>query len=464
MDKPVTMDTIAALCKRRGFVFPGSDIYGGLANTWDFGPLGAEIVNNIKREWWRFFVQQRRDMVGLNGGILMNERVWQASGHVANFADPLVDCRNCKNRYRADHLIEAKAGRSVEGAAPEELSRLVEELAIACPNCGQRAWTPARQFNLMFETRIGPVAEGGAHVFLRPETAQAIFVQYKNLLQTSRVKIPFGVAQIGKVFRNEITPGNFIFRLIEFEQMEIEYFIRPEEWEARFEEWLQAQYDWLARIGIAGAKLRLAEHPKEKLSHYSKRTVDIEYRFPMGWGELYGLAYRTDYDLSNHQAASGEDLTYFDQERNERFLPHVIEPTFGVDRTFLVALLHAYDEEETQDINGKPYTRVVLRLHPRLAPYKAAILPLMRKPELTPTADEIARDLSEVMMVDYDETGGIGRRYRRQDEIGTPFCITVDYESLDDKAVTVRERDTMTQERVPIAELRRRLWERVHSS
>jgi glycyl-tRNA synthetase len=462
MKKPVSMETIAALCKRRGFVFPGSDIYGGLANTWDFGPLGAELRNNIKQEWWRYFVHRRRDMVGLDGGILMHARVWEASGHVANFTDPLIDCRTCKNRYRADHLIESKAGRSVEGASPEELTRLVAELAIACPNCGQRAWTAARQFNLMFQTHIGPVAEGGQLVYLRPETAQAIFVQYKNILQTGRVKLPFGVGQIGKAFRNEITPGNFIFRLLEFEQMEIEYFIRPEEWEARFEEWLAAQYGWLASIGIAGDKLRLAEHPKEKLSHYSKRTVDIEYQFPFGWGELYGLAYRTDFDLKQHQAYSGEDLTYFDQERGERFLPHVIEPTFGVDRTFLVALLHAYDEEETHDINGKPYTRVVLRLHPRLAPYKAAVLPLMKKPELTPVADAIAGELAEHFAVEYDETGGIGRRYRRQDEIGTPFCITVDYETLDDQAVTVRDRDTMAQERVPIKELRPYLWERIY--
>ncbi|MCC6628645.1 MAG: glycine--tRNA ligase [Chloroflexi bacterium] len=461
MDKPVRMDTIAALCKRRGFVFPGSDIYGGLANTWDYGPLGAELINNIKREWWRFFVQRRRDMVGLNGGILMQSRVWEASGHVANFTDPLVDCRSCKNRFRADHLVESKAGHSVEGASVEDLSRLIEEMNIACPTCGQRAWTPARRFNLMFETRIGPVADGGTHVFLRPETAQAIFVQYRNILQTGRVKLPFGVAQIGKAFRNEITPGNFIFRLIEFEQMEIEYFIRPEDWEASFEAWLQAQYDWLASIGIAGDKLRLAEHPPEKLSHYSKRTADIEYRFPFGWSELYGLAYRTDFDLRQHQQHSGEDLSYFEQETGQRFIPHVIEPTFGVDRTFLVALLHAYDEEETQDVNGKPYTRVVLRLHPRLAPFTAAVLPLMRKPELTPLAEQIATDLARHFRIEYDETGGIGRRYRRQDEIGTPFCLTVDYESLDDAAVTVRERDTMVQERVPIADLSHWLWSKL---
>ena len=316
----------------------------------------------------------------------------------------------------------------------------------------------------MFETQIGPVAEGGTQVYLRPETAQAIFVQYKNIVQTGRVKLPFGVAQIGKAFRNEITPGNFIFRLIEFEQMEIEYFIRPEHWEGSFEMWLEAQYAWLASVGIAGEKLRSAEHPQEKLSHYSKRTVDIEYQFPFGWSELYGLAYRTDFDLSQHQAHSGEDLSYFDQETSQRFLPHVIEPTFGVDRTFLVALLHAYDEEATQDINGKAYTRVVLRLHPRLAPFKAAILPLMKKPELTPLAESISKELSALFMVEYDETGGIGKRYRRQDEIGTPFCITVDYESLDDGAVTVRHRDTMTQERVPIADLSHWLFPRVYGS
>jgi glycyl-tRNA synthetase len=462
MQKPVTMETLVALCKRRGFVFPGSDIYGGLANTWDFGPLGAELRANIKREWWRFFVQRRRDMVGLDGGILMHSRVWEASGHVANFTDPLIDCKNCKSRYRADHLIEQKTGRQVEGATPEELTRLVGEAGIACPHCGQRAWTDARRFNMMFTTHIGPVADSGNLVYLRPETAQAIFVQYKNILQTQRVKLPFGVAQIGKAFRNEITPGNFIFRLLEFEQMEIEYFIRPEEWEARFEEWLAAQQAWLAHIGIGPEKLRLAEHPREKLSHYSRRTVDIEYRFPFGWGELYGLAYRTDFDLAQHQQHSGEDLTYFEQESGARFLPHVIEPTFGVDRTLLIALLDAYDEEETQDVNGKPYTRVVLRLHPRLAPVKAAVLPLMKKPELVAVADEIAADLSGSLAVEYDETGNIGRRYRRQDEIGTPFCVTIDHDTLTDRAVTVRDRDSMAQERVPIADLHHWLWARVH--
>lgn len=462
MNKPVTMETVVALCKRRGFVFPGSDIYGGLANTWDYGPLGAELIANIKREWWRFFVQKRRDMVGLNGTILMNSRVWEASGHVANFTDPMIDCRQCKSRFRADHLIEQKTGRSVEGVDDALLTSLIEEAGIACPTCGQRAWTSARKFNMMFTTHIGPVADTSSLVYLRPETAQAIFVQYKNILQTSRVKLPFGVAQIGKAFRNEITPGNFIFRLLEFEQMEIEYFIRPEEWQQRFEEWLQAQWDWLASIGVSGDKLRLAEHPAEKLAHYSRRTVDIEYRFPFGWNELYGLAYRTDFDLRQHQQQSGEDLNYFDQETGERFLPHVIEPTFGVDRTFLVTLLHAYDEEETQDVNGKPYTRVVLRLHPRLAPIKAAILPLMKKPELTAVADTLARELAEVMPIEYDESGNIGRRYRRQDEIGTPFCITIDYDTLTDQAVTIRERDSMAQERVPISALRGRLWDRVN--
>ena len=458
------MDTIGALAKRRGFVYQGSDIYGGLANTWDFGPLGVELRNNIKREWWRMFVQQRRDMVGLDGGILMNARVWQASGHVENFTDPLIDCRSCRNRFRADHLIETKSGASVEGATPEELTRVIEELGVNCPVCGKRDWTVARRFNLMFQTHIGPVAEEGTRVYLRPETAQAIFVQYKNILQTMRVKLPFGVAQIGKAFRNEITPGNFIFRLLEFEQMEIEYFIRPEGWETCFEEWLAAQQQWLAGIGIKSENLRLAEHPKEKLSHYSKRTVDIEYRFPFGWGELYGLAYRTDFDLSQHQTHSGEDLTYFDQETGERFLPHVIEPTFGVDRTLLVALLDAYDEEETRDINGKPYTRVVLRLHPRLAPYKAAVLPLMKKPELTVVADDVARDLAALLPIEHDVTGGIGKRYRRQDEIGTPFCVTIDYDTLEDRTVTVRERDSMAQERVPVEGLAERLWTRIARS
>ncbi len=453
-----TMEKIVALAKRRGFVFPGSDIYGGLANTWDYGPLGVELKNNIKQLWWRTFVQRRRDMVGLDAGILMHPRVWEASGHVANFNDPLVDCKTCKARFRADHLVEEKLGRDdAEALTPDELSRLIREATLPCPNCGNRALTDARQFNMMFSTTIGPVSETGTQVYLRPETAQGIFVQYKNIMQTSRVKLPFGVGQIGKAFRNEITPGNFIFRVLELEQMEIEYFIREAEWQQRFDDWVEAMREWIDAIGLDPAHVRLREHSANELSHYSKRTVDYEYDFPgsMGWKELYGLAYRTDFDLSRHQETSGVDLTYFDQESRERFLPHVIEPTFGVERTFLTVLLDAYDEETTTDVNGKPDTRTVLRLDPKLAPMKAAFLPLAKKPELTGVAWELFQRVQDELkvLVDYDETANIGKRYRRQDEIGTPYCVTIDFDTLEDQAVTIRDRDSMEQVRVPIADV-----------
>ncbi len=456
--RAATMEKIAALCKRRGFVYPGSEIYGGLANTWDYGPLGVELKNNIKQLWWRTLVHRRRDMVGLDGGILMHPRVWEASGHVVNFNDPLVDCKTCKTRFRADHLIEEKLGQHAEGASPDEMTRILRDANLACPNCGNRTLTDARQFNMMFRTTIGPVEETGTPVYLRPETAQAIFVQYKNILATARVKLPFGVAQAGKAFRNEITPGNFIFRLIEFEQMEIEYFVRPEDGARKFDEWIEAMRAWIQLLGVREEHVRIREHAKEELSHYSSRTIDFEYDFPgsMGWKELYGLANRTDFDLRQHQEHSGQDLTYFDQERGgERYIPHVIEPTFGVDRTILVTLLDAYDEEETVDVNGKPDTRVLLRLNPRIAPYKAAVLPLMKKPELAGVARELfARLEAETSyLVDYDETGNIGKRYRRQDEAGTPFCFTIDYDTLDDQAVTVRDRDTTAQERIALAEV-----------
>jgi glycyl-tRNA synthetase len=452
VSRVVTMDKISALAKRRGFVFPGSDIYGGLANTWDYGPLGVELKRNVKDLWWRRFVYRRRDIVGLDAGILMHPRVWEASGHVAGFNDPLVDCRTCKSRFRADHLIEERLGQHVEGQSPAEMSRLIQEAGLKCPVCGNATLTEARQFNMMFRTTIGPVEETGVEIYLRPETAQAMFVQYKNILATGRVKVPFGIAQIGKVFRNEITPGNFIFRLLEFEQMEIEYFVQPDEAAESFETWLNEMREWLDVIGVRREFVRVREHDPEELSHYSSRTLDIEYDFPgsMGWRELYGLANRTDYDLRQHQAFSGEDLTYFDQAGNRRYLPYVIEPTFGVDRTCLVLLLDAYDEEATVDVNGKPETRVVLRLHPRVAPYKAAILPLMKKPELAGPAWELftaLRDQTSVL-VDYDETGNIGKRYRRQDEIGTPFCFTIDFDTLEDRTVTVRHRDDMSQQRL----------------
>lgn len=446
----ITMDALASLAKRRGFVYPGSDIYGGLANTWDFGPLGVEMRNNIKREWWQFFVRERPDIVGIDGSILLNPRVWEASGHVSEFTDPLTDCRECKSRFRADTLIEEALGVSVEGWTLERMSATIAEAGITCPNCGKRAWTPVRAFNMMFRTQIGAVDETATTTYLRPETAQSIFMQYRNVLQSMRVKIPFGIAQIGKVFRNEITPGNFIFRLLEFEQMEIEYFIYPSGWEAQFDAWLEDQRRFVLSLGIDPRRLRAREHSPSELSHYSKRTVDLEYLFPIGWKELTGLAYRYDFDLRNHQEHSGEDLTYFDQARNERYIPHVIEPTMGVDRLLLMILCDAYDEEQTVDANGAPALRQVMRFHPRVAPYTVAVLPLSKKPELAAVAEEVYADLRQRFSVEYDETQSIGRRYRRQDEIGTPWCVTVDFESLKDRAVTVRDRDTMAQVRVPI--------------
>ena len=450
----VTMDKIAALSKRRGFVFPGSDIYGGLANTWDYGPLGVELKRNVKDLWWRRFVHQRRDIVGIDAGILMHPRVWEASGHIESFNDPLVDCRTCKSRFRADHLIEERLGQQVEGASPGEMSRIIREAELKCPVCGNTTLTDARQFNMMFRTIIGPVEETGTEVFLRPETAQAMFVQFKNIVATGRVKVPFGIAQIGKAFRNEITPGNFIFRLLEFEQMEIEYFVKPDEAAEAFETWLGDMQLWLREIGIRDEHVRVREHDADELSHYSSCTVDFEYQFPgaMGWRELYGLANRTDFDLTQHQSFSGDDLSYFDQAENRKYIPYVVEPTFGVDRTCLILLIDAYDEEETVDVNGKPDTRVVLRFHPRVAPYKAAVLPLMKKAELVEPAKRLFTTLSETsdFLVDYDETGNIGRRYRRQDEIGTPFCFTIDFDTLADESVTVRHRDDMSQERLPL--------------
>jgi glycyl-tRNA synthetase len=452
------MDKIVALSKRRGFVFPGSDIYGGLANTWDYGPLGVELKNNIKQLWWKTFIHKRADMVGLDAGILMNPKVWEASGHVVNFNDPLVDCRTCKSRFRADHLLEEKLGiTDAETYSPEQMSKVLAEANLPCPHCGNRTLTDARQFNMMFRTTIGPVSETGTQVYLRPETAQGIFVQYKNIMASSRVKLPFGVGQIGKAFRNEITPGNFIFRVLELEQMEIEYFVRPDEAAARYEEWLEAMWGWVRLIGLNEQHVRVREHEAAELSHYSTRTVDFEYDFPgsMGWKELYGFANRTDYDLRSHQESSGVDLTYFDQGENARYLPYVIEPTFGVERTFLTLLLDAYDEEATTDVNGKAETRVVLRLSPRIAPYKAAILPLAKKPELTSVARELFTSLQDDLgaLIDYDETANIGKRYRRQDEIGTPFCVTVDFDTLEDQAVTIRDRDTMAQQRLGLTEV-----------
>jgi len=463
--RAATMEKIVALCKRRGFVYPGSDIYGGLANTWDYGPLGVELKNNVKQLWWRTFVQRRRDVVGLDAGILMHPKVWEASGHVVNFNDPLVDCKTCKSRFRADHLIEDKLGQSAEGKTPAQLSEILLAANLNCPRCGNKTLTEARQFNMMFKTTIGPVSETGVEVYLRPETAQAMFVQYKNVLATARVKLPFGIGQIGKSFRNEITPGNFIFRDIEFEQMEIEYFVKPEDGPASFEEWLTAMQAWIDLIGLNSDRVRIREHSKEELSHYSSRTIDFEYDFPapMRWKELYGLANRTDFDLSRHQEFSGEDLTYFDQADNSRYLPHVIEPTFGVDRTVLALLLDAYDEEATEDVNGKADVRVLLRFSPKIAPYKAAILPLTKKPELSDIAKELFSTIERETnyLVDYDETANIGKRYRRQDEAGTPFCITVDFDTIETRTVTIRDRDTTEQQRIAMDDVAAFLREQV---
>lgn len=457
----VTMDEIVSLAKRRGFVFPGSEIYGGLANTWDFGPLGVELRNNIKQHWWRTFVHRRPDIVGMDGSILLNPRVWEASGHVSEFTDPMVDCRVCRSRYRADDLVERATGTNADGLPLDELNRLIAENEIACPNCGNRDWTPARAFNLMFQTTIGPVGESATPVFLRPETAQNMFMQYRNVLQSSRQRIPFGIAQIGKAFRNEVTPGNFIFRLLEFEMMEIEYFIEADEWRQTFDAWLEAQHEFVRSLGVRDENIREREHGPEELSHYSQKTVDLEYRFPFGWKELTGLAYRTDHDLRLHQDASGVNLTYFDQANDRHFVPHVVEPTMGVDRLTLVVMIDAYDVEETVDANGKPSTRTVMRFHPRVAPYKVAVLPLSRKEELSSVARRIFDDVLDQFVAEYDETQNIGRRYRRQDEIGTPICVTVDFDTLDDDAVTLRDRDTMDQVRLPVAnlidELKRRL-------
>jgi glycyl-tRNA synthetase len=464
-NRPVTMDKISALSKRRGFVYPGSDIYGGLANTWDYGPLGIELKRNVKDLWWRTFVHRRRDIIGLDAGILMHPKVWEASGHVSNFNDPLVDCRTCKSRFRADHLIEDRLNQAAEGKSPAEMTAIIGAVNMACPSCGNRTLTEARQFNMMFQTTIGPVAETGSSVYLRPETAQAMFIQYKNVLSTARVKVPFGIAQIGKAFRNEITPGNFIFRLLEFEQMEMEYFVKPEDDDRAFDDWLKAMHSWLNLLGINEHAVRVREHSPEELSHYSSRTADFEYAFPkpMGWRELYGLAARTDFDLKQHQEASGVDMVYFDQAENRRYIPHVIEPTFGVDRTCLVLLLDAYDEDEIADVNGKTETRVVLRLAPRVAPVKAAVLPLMKKPELVAVASQLFEAVGREIdaLIEYDETGNIGKRYRRQDEIGTPFCFTVDYDSLEDERVTVRHRDDMSQERLPVSRVPQWLAERI---
>ncbi|MBU1682370.1 glycine--tRNA ligase [Patescibacteria group bacterium] len=452
MTKENLMEKVVSLCKRRGFVYPGSEIYGGLANTWDYGPLGIELKKNIQDAWWNFFVRSRLDMVGLDAAVLMNPKVWAASGHVTCFNDAMVDCKECKSRFRADHLIEdAVDGIKVEGLEPKDLDKLIKSNKIKCPKCGSTNFTPARVFNLLFQTYIGPVAEDSSPVYLRGELAQSMFVDFKQILETSRKKIPFGIAQVGKCFRNEITPGNFIFRTIEFDLMEFEYFVKEEEWEKWFDYWLDQMKKWLDIVGIDSKRTKVREHDKDELSHYSKRTVDIEFETPFGWKELYGCAYRTNFDLSNHQEHSGKDLQYFDPETNEKFVPHVIEPTFGLTRSVLMVLLSAYEEETVKDAKGNAETRVVLKLNKNIAPFKVAVLPLVNK--LNDKAKELWGKLSPHFSTDFDTTGSIGKRYRRQDEIGTPYCITFDFDSLEDNSVTVRDRDTMEQERVKINKL-----------
>jgi glycyl-tRNA synthetase len=454
MARTVTMDKIVAFCKRRGFVYQSSEIYGGIRSSYDYGPLGVEMKRNIKEEWWRRMVHMREDMVGLDSAIIMHPRVWEASGHTETFNDMLVESRTSKRRYRADHLIEAATGIDAEGLSPEELTRIIQEDdRVNDPVDGGRDFAPVRPFNLMFETYMGPVKTPENLAYLRPETAQGIFVNFKNILQTSRVKVPFGIAQQGKSFRNEITPGNFIFRTREFEQMEMEFFVEPgtdEEWH---EYWIEERFGWYLDLGLKEEYLRRYEHPKEKLSHYSKRTVDIEYDYAsVGWSELEGIANRTDFDLKQHAEFSGENLEYFDQATNNRYVPYVIEPAVGPDRIMLAFLNDAYTEEE---VNGE--ARTVLKLHPRIAPTKAAVFPLSKKEPVSTIARELYDDLKGDYRLSYDDSGSIGRRYRRQDEAGTPFCVTVDFDTIEDKKVTIRDRDTLKQERVPIEAVRDRL-------
>ena len=454
MKSEKSMEKVVSLCKSRGIIYPGSEIYGGLANTWDYGPLGVEFKNNVKKAWWKKFVQQSKYNVGLDSAILMNPEVWVASGHVGSFSDPLIDCKECKSRFRADKLIEDfyfennLGDINVDGWENEKVEELIKEKNICCPNCKKQNFTPIRRFNLMFKTFQGVTEDSKSEIYLRPETAQGIFVNFKNIARTSRKKIPFGIAQVGKSFRNEITPGNFTFRTREFEQMELEFFCKPGEDLEWYNYWKNYSFNWLLSLGMNEETLRLRDHEQEELSFYSKATCDIEFLFTFGWGELWGIADRTDYDLSRHIEVSGEDLRYIDPVTNEKYIPYCIEPSLGADRVALAFLCDAYDEEEI----GEGDVRTVLRLHPALAPFKAAILPLTKK--LSDKSDEIYDELSKYFMIDTDVSGSIGKRYRRQDEVGTPFCITVDFDTLEDECVTVRFRDTMEQERIKISELK----------
>ena len=465
MSREVTMEKIVALAKNRGFVYPGSEIYGGLANTWDYGPLGVEFKNNVKKAWWKKFVQESKYNVGLDAAILMNPRTWEASGHVGGFADPLIDCKECKARFRADKLIEEYMQENgmevvpVDGWSNEKLEGYIAEKGIKCPECGKSNFTGIRQFNLMFKTFQGVTEDSKSEIYLRPETAQGIFVNFKNVQRTSRKKVPFGIAQIGKSFRNEITPGNFTFRTREFEQMELEFFCKPGtdlEW---FDYWKQYCINFLASLNMNMDHIRTRDHEKEELSHYSNATTDLEYLFPFGWGELWGIADRTDFDLKQHSEFSGQEMVYHDPETNEKYIPYCIEPSLGADRVALAFLVDAYTEETLTDGNGKEDTRVVMKFHPALAPFKAAVLPLAKK--LSHVAEPIHEELAKYFPVDYDAAGSIGKRYRREDEIGTPFCICVDFDTEVDGCVTIRDRDTMEQVRLPISEVKGYIEERM---
>ena len=470
-----TMEKIVALCKGRGFIFSGSEIYGGLANTWDYGPLGVELKNNVKKAWWKKFVQENPYNVGLDAAILMNPQTWVASGHLGGFSDPLMDCKECKERFRADKLIEDWAGENgvelpkpIDAFSQAEMKEFIESHNIPCPSCGKHNFTDIRQFNLMFKTFQGVTEDAKNTVYLRPETAQGIFVNFQNVQRTTRKKLPFGVCQIGKSFRNEITPGNFTFRTREFEQMELEFFCKPGtdlEW---FQYWRSFCKEWLLGLNISEEHLRLRDHSPEELCFYSKGTTDFEFLFPFGWGELWGVADRTDYDLTQHQNTSGKDRTYFDQETGERYIPYVVEPSLGAARVTLAFLIEAYDEEVVgQDKKGNDDVRVVMHFHPALAPFKAAVLPLSKKEVLAGPAQELRTELSKYFMVDYDDTGSIGKRYRRQDEIGTPYCITLDFETVGDEntpadhCVTIRDRDTMEQVRIPMDQVKSWLEEKL---
>ncbi len=456
-----SMDTLVSLAKNRGFVFAGSELYGGLSNTWDYGPVGVLLKNNIKNAWWQKFVRESHLNVGIDAAILMNPEVWKASGHLGSFSDPLIDCKACKARFRADKLIEDYAHENnIEGINPdgwtnEELETYIRDHNIVCPKCGKLDYTEIRQFNLMFKTFQGVTEESASEIYLRPETAQGIFVNFKSAQRTSRKQVPFGIAQIGKSFRNEITPGNFTFRTREFEQMELEFFVKPgtdDEW---FDYWRSFCKDWLLSLGMREDMMRLRDHDPEELSFYSKATTDIEYLFPFGWGELWGIANRTDYDLSKHMECSGEDMNYMDPQTNEKYIPYVVEPSLGADRVTLAFLADAYREEELEDGT----TRTVLKFHPRIAPYKLAILPLTKK--LSDKAEEVYKEMVKYFDCDYDERGSIGKRYRREDEIGTPFCLTIDFDTLEDDTVTLRDRDTMEQIRIKISEVREYVEERM---